>query len=135
MKRSKTLLVSNIFATAYSVYLLWVFGSAIIAAGGIDYINVIRAYFKLVFEILGVSSPSVIFLYVILILLCIHIFTFIFGCFMGWIAYIRKKSGIAKFSASLYLIGTMCFPLYLLVGLPMVILGFIGGARQKKLNI
>ena len=80
------------------------------------------------------SSPAVTFLYVILVLLCVHIIVFALGCLIGWIAYAGKKSGGAKFSATLYLIGTICFPVYLFFGLPITIVGFIGGGKQKKIN-
>lgn len=132
--RSKTLLVSNIFATIYSAVLLWIFGSAIIEAGGADFIEAVGAYFKLAFELLGMSSPAMNVLYASVILLCVHIITFVLGCLIGWIAYASKKSGSAKFAATLYLIGTICFPVYFLFGLPITIIGFIGGSKQKKIN-
>ncbi len=135
MKRSKTLLVSNILATLYSIYLLWIFGGVIIEAGGIDFIDALGSYFELAFSLFGMSSPALTFLYVILVLLCIHILTFVVGCLFGWLAYVNKKSGSAKFAASLYLIGTICFPVYLFFGLPITIVGFIGGGKQKKINI
>ena len=134
MKRSKALLVSNILATLYAVYLLWTFGGAIIEAGGADFIDAMGAYFELAFDLLGMSSPAMNFLYAIVILLCIHIVTFVLGCLIGWIAYAGKKSGAAKFAATLYLIGTICFPVYLFFGLPLTIVGFIGGGKQKKIN-
>lgn len=43
-------------------------------------------------------------------------------------------SGGAKFVATLYLIGTICFPVYLLFGLPITIVGFIGSGKQKRIN-
>ena len=134
MKRSKTLFVSDILATLYSIYLLWIFGGAIIEAGGADFIKAVEDYFELVFDLLGTSSPEVTFLYVILVLICIHIVAFVVGCLLGWLAYISKKSGTAKFAATLYLIGTICFPIYLFFGLPITIVGFIGGGKQKKIN-
>ena len=134
MKRSKALLVSNILATLYAVYLLWTFGGAIIEAGGADFIDAMGAYFELAFDLLGMSSPAMNFLYAIVILLCIHIVTFVLGCLIGWIAYTGKKSGVAKFAATLYLIGTICFSVYLFFGLPLTIVGFIGGGKQKKIN-
>lgn len=134
MKRSKTLLASNILATLYSAFLLWTFGGAIIEAGGAEFIDAIGAYFELAFELLGMSSPAVTILYVILVLLCIHIFIFVLGCLIGWISFASKKSGGAKFAATLYLIGTICFPVYLFFGLPITIVGFIGGGKQKKIN-
>ncbi|MBE6904479.1 MAG: hypothetical protein E7480_07725 [Ruminococcaceae bacterium] len=134
MNRSKTLLVSNILATLYSVYLLCIFGGAIIEAGGADFIDTIGAYFELAFNILGMNSTAVTVLYVILVLLCVHIVTFIIGCLIGWIAYASKKSGTAKLAAILYLIGTICFPVYLFFGLPITIVGFVGSGKQKKIN-
>ncbi len=132
--RSKTLLVSNILATLYSVYLVWMFGGAIIEAGGADFVDAVGAYFELAFDLLDMSSPAVTLLYVILVLLCIHISTFVIGCLIGWIAYAGKKSGGAKFAAVLYLLGTICFPIYLFCALPITIVGFIGVSKQKKIT-
>lgn len=132
--RSIALLVSNILATLYSAFLLLTFGGAIIEAGGADFVNAVGAYFELIFNVLGINSPEITVLYVILILLCIHIAVFVIGCLVGWIAYACKKSGAAKFAAVLYLLGTICFPIYILFSLPITIIGFIGGGKQKKLN-
>lgn len=132
--RSKTLLISNVLATLYSAYLIWSFGGALIEAGGINFIDAVGAYFELAFDILGMSSPAVTFLYVILVLLCAHIVAFVLGCLIGWIAYAGKKSGGAKFAATLYLIGTICFPVYLFFGLPITIVGFVCGGKQRKTN-
>lgn len=134
MKRSKTLLVSNILATLYSVYLLCTFGGAIIEAGGTDFIDAIETYFELAFDLLGMSSPALNFLYVVVILLCVHIIAFVLGCLIGWISYAGKKSGSAKLAAILYLIGTICFPIYLFFGLPITIIGFVGSGKQKKIS-
>ena len=126
----KMLLVMSLI----SVYLLWTFGGAIIEAGGADFIGAISDYFELAFDLLGMSSPAMNFVYAITILLCIHIVSFVLGCIIGWIAYAWKKSSNAKFAATLYLIGTICFPIYLFFGLPITIVGFIGGGKQKKIN-
>ncbi len=135
--RSKTLLVSNILASVYSAFLLFIFGSAIIQAGGTDYIYAVGKYFKTVFELLefmGQDSGLLMFLYVVVVLLCIHIIFFVLGCLVGWLSYIGKKSGGAKFAAVLYLLGSICFPIYLCFGLPITIVGFVGGSKQKKMN-
>lgn len=114
--------------------MLWIFGGAIIEAGGVDFIDAMGAYFEFAFDLLGMSSPAMNFLYAVVILLCIHIVTFVLGCLIGWIAYAGKKSGGAKFAATLYLIGTICFPVYIFFGLPITIIGFVGGGKQKKIN-
>lgn len=132
--RSKTLWVSNVLATVYSAWLIWTFGGAAIRAGGVDYIEAVGAYFRFAFQMLGLSSPAMNFLYAAVILLCLHIVTFVLGCLIGWISYAGKRSGGAKFAATLYLIGTICFPIYFIFGLPITIVGFIGGGKQKKLN-
>lgn len=132
--RSKCLLVSNILATLYSAVLLYIFGGAIIQAGGIDYIEALAEYFDFAFEVLKFDSPTLTFLYVFLVLISVHVVTFVIGCLFGWIAFLTKKSGIAKFAATLYLIGSICFPIYLVFGLPITIIGFIGGSKQKIIN-
>jgi len=68
-------------------------------------------------------------------LLLIHIVTFTLGVLFGWIGYSAKKSGLAKFASTLYLIGTICFPIYIFFGLPLTIIGYVGGGKQKKINI
>ena len=132
--RSKTLLISNILSTLYAGYLLWFFGGAIIAAGGMDYIEYCQQTFGAVFDLVGFSSVSVNVIYAIVILLLVHIGTFTLGSLLGWCAYLAKKSGLAKFSSTLYLIGTICFPIYFFFGLPLAIIGYIGGGKQKKIN-
>lgn len=134
MKRSIALLVSNILATAYSIYLLVVFGGAIIEAGGAEFVEAIGTYFKVVFELFGTSSSAINFMYAVVALLCVHIVVFTLGSLISWIAFLAKKSGGAKFAATLYLLGTICFPVYLFFGLPITIAGFIGGGNQKKIN-
>jgi len=106
----------------------------LIEAGGKDFLEFLRLYFKAIFDILGMSSPVVTVLYVILALICIHVLAFVLGCLIGWISFIGKKSGGAKGAAVLYLLGTICFPVYVLFGLPITIIGFVGGGRQKKRN-
>ena len=132
--RSKTLLISNILSTLYAGYLLWFFGGAIIAAGGMDYIEYCQQTFGAVFDLVGFSSVSVNVIYTIVILLLVHIGTFTLGALLSWFAYLAKKSGLAKFSATLYLLGTICFPIYIFFGLPLTIIGYIGGGKQKKIN-
>ena len=135
MKRSKILLVSNVLATVYSGYLLWTFGGAVIKAGGIEYIDALLEYFETAFsvlEMLGTSSATLTVLYVVLILLAAHIVLFVLGTIVGWLSFIGKKPG--KGAAVLYLIGTLCFPVYLFFGLPVTIVAFVGSKKQKKIN-
>ncbi len=41
---------------------------------------------------------------------------------------------LANFAAALYLIGTICFPVYILFGLLLTIIGFVGAGNQKKIS-
>ena len=135
MTRSKTLFVSNILGTLYSIYLLWTFGGAVIKAGGLDFIDALTEYFETAFsllEMLGARSTTLGLLYAILVLLAIHIVVFVLGCIVGWVSFAVKKPG--KGAAVLYLIGTICFPLYLFFGLPITIIAFVGSKKQKKIN-
>lgn len=132
--RSKTLLAANILAALYSAGLLWVFGGALIAAGGLDIAYAMAEYFDLIFSLIGTSSAAMNAMYIIFALLLAHVILFTLGALIGWISYLAKKSGGAKFAATLYLLGTICFPVYLLFGLPITIVGFIGGGKQKKIN-
>lgn len=132
--RSKALFVSNILATVYAAMLLYVFGGAIVSAGGLEYIEAWQQYFDLLFELVGFSSVSVNVLYALVILLILHVGTFTLGFLLGWIGYIAKKSGLAKLAAVLYLIGTICFPICVFFGLPITIIGFVGAGKQKKIN-
>ena len=134
MKRSKALLVANVLATLYAGWLLWIFGGAIIEAGGAEAVRTLYAYFEFAFALLGTDASSLVFLYVVLVLICVHVAGFALGCLFGWIAYLGRKSGGAKFAAVLYLVGTIAFPVYLFFGLPITIMGFVGGSKQKKLN-
>ena len=99
-----------------------------------DYIEYCQQTFGAVFDLVGFSSVSVNVIYTIVILLLVHIGTFTLGALLSWFAYLAKKSGLAKFSATLYLIGTICFPIYIFFGLPLTIIGYIGGGKQKKIN-
>lgn len=135
MKRSKALFVSNILATLYSVYLLWTFGGAVIAAGGVAFIDALMDYFREAFALLdfiGEDSTALTILYVVLVLLAAHIVLFVLGTIIGWLALAGKKPG--KTAAVMFLLGTVCFPLYLFFGLPITIIAFVGSGTQKKLN-
>ena len=135
MKRSKTLLVSNVLASLYSIYLLFQFGGAMIEAGGVDAIEALAESFKILFDLFGaldLDADVLNWIFAILILLGIHIASFLIGSLLGWISFALKKNKGAKFGATLYLIGTLCFPLFLFFGLPITIIGYIGASKQKK---
>ena len=132
--RSKKLLVANILATCYTAFLLYSFIGAIVEAGGADFVYAMGSMLGAVYDLLGMSDIDGTLLYVLAAAVVVHVAAFVLGCLIGWIAFACKKSGGAKFAAVLYLIGTICFPIFLLFGLPITIVGFVGGGDQKKLN-
>ena len=130
--RSKTLLASCILGTIYAGVLIWFCVSVFNAAGGMDYIDFWKYYFKMLFGIAGAEYAGLIT--AIVALFITHAVTVVLGALLCWLGYFAKKSAVAKLAATLFLIGTVCFPICILIGIPMIITGFIGGGNQKKLN-
>lgn len=143
--RSKALFVANLLATAYTAFLIYVFGEAIVEIvkliaeyGGEEVVEFVVAYFQFGFEVLfefaGAAATNIALMYALIILMLLHIVFFPLGMLIGWIAWISKKSGGAKFAATLYLLGTIFFPILLIFGLPITIMGYVGASKQKKIN-
>lgn len=111
-KRSIMLWIATIFASAYSVYLICYFVGGTASASGT--------------EALGGAIATA--------LVTPHMIMFLIGAIFGWIGIFVKKSWAALVAAILYSVGTILFLLYAMFGAPILILGFIGYANQKKLN-
>lgn len=60
---------------------------------------------------------------------------FLIGVVFGWLGFFTKKSWAALIAGILYSVGTLFFLAYFIFGVPLLILGFIGYAKQKKLNV
>lgn len=112
--RSKVLLVANILATLYAVYLITYFGGGVInsessaeAAGG------------------AIATA----------LVAPHMFMFLLGAVFGWVGFFIKKGWAALVAAILYSVGTLFFIVYFMFGVPILVLGFIGYANQRKLAL
>ncbi len=111
--RSKILLIADILASAYGIYLLTYFvGGTVNAADGT--------------EALGGAIATA--------LVAPHMFLFLLGAIFGWIGFLAKKAWGALVGAILYSVGTLFFIAYAMFGIPLLILGFVGYAKQKKLN-
>lgn len=135
--RSKALLTANIFATLYMGVLFWAIASVVISLGTFDVLQMFGAIgmlFETLADLLGASVIAATYLSALVVLYCVHIVVFVLGSIVGWVAFAAKKSGGAYFSAVMYLIGTICFPVFLLFTLPITILGFVGGSNQKTIN-
>lgn len=101
--------------------------------GGWDalvYSNILANTF---YELIGNSLNSVVVINVIFSLILVHIMLFVLGFLLGWIGFGFKRAGCAKAAAVLYLFATILFPVFIFLGLPLIILGFVGYSNQKKL--
>lgn len=111
-KRSKVLLVATALATIYTVYLLSYFVGGTANAEGTEAIG-------------GAIATA---------LVMPHMIMFLIGAVFGWIGVLARKSWAALVGAILYSVGTLFFLMYAMFGVPILILGFIGYGKQKKLN-
>lgn len=111
-KRSKVLLVATALATIYAVYLISYFSGATTSADTAEAIG-------------GAIATA---------LVLPHMIMFIIGAVFGWIGLLAKKAWAALVAAILYAVGTFFFLAYAMFGVPILILGFVGYAKQKKLN-
>ena len=137
MKRSKALLVVNILTTLYIAAVIWFVGGLVKELGGLDYIEAWADYFELYFdmvEFVGSHEDVVFVLYLAMILFCVHMALFVLGNFLGWLSFLCKAGVGANFAATFYLLGTIACPVALLIGLPLTIVGYIGGKNQRKIN-
>lgn len=112
-KRSIMLLISVILSTAYTVYLISYFVGGTASASGTDAIAG------------GIATAFV----------TPHMLLFLLGSVFGLIGYLVKKPWGALVAAILYSVGTLLFLMYAMFGIPLLILGFIGYANQRKLNM
>lgn len=133
--RSKTLLVSNILVSLYSVLLSWIFiGFAILNAGGKGILNAIGGFFETAFKTIDIDLAIINYLSLLGILSLVHLAVFLIGCAVAWVAYGKKSQAVAIASAVIFLIGTICSPINFIFGLPVTVATFIGANNQKNLN-
>lgn len=109
--RSKMLLVSNLLASAYAIYLITYFVGGTASAEGTAAVG-------------GAIATA---------LVMPHMIMFLIGAVFGWIGYLGKMSWAALVGAILYSVGTLFFLAYFMFGVPLLVFGFIGYSKQKKL--
>ena len=63
-----------------------------------------------------------------------HMIMFLIGAVFGWIGFLFRQAWSALVAAILYAVGTLLFMLYAMFGVPILIFGFIGYAKQRKIN-
>jgi len=111
-KRSLLLLITTAIATAYTVYLFVHFGGAVSGSEGAEQV--------------GAAIASA--------LVMPHGIMMGLGAVFGWIGYGLKAPWGALVAAILYAVGMVLFIAYFMFALPIMVLGFISYANQKKLN-
>lgn len=109
--RSKVLIVATALATIYSVYLITYFVGGTANSSGPEAVG-------------GAIATA---------LVTPHIIVFSIGAVFGWLAVFAKKCWAALVAAILYSVGTLFFLAYFMFGVPILVLGFIGYRKQKKL--
>jgi len=63
-----------------------------------------------------------------------HMVMFAIGAVFGWLGVFMKASWAALVAAILYAVGTVLFLAYIMCGAPIMIVRFVGYAKQKKIN-
>ena len=135
--RSKTLIVANVFATVWTGIMICSVIS-FFAKGGSAYFVWANHTNILLSGLLESAEDIQIFttvLNILYVFFSLHTFLFTLATILGWIGYICKGSGFALSAAILYLVGTLVCPIFILTGLPIIILGFVGQGCQRKLNV
>lgn len=134
--RSKALLASNILA---SIYIPILFGTTILLIEQISKIRVNIPYMSfefwiLIFKLVQYSSTALTTVFVIVVLALLHVVLFVLAILLGWIAYARKSWGTGLASAIIYLVGSVIFPISLVLVLPImsIVFGFVGAFDQRK---
>lgn len=111
--RSKILFVANAVATIYAIYLISYFYGGTLNSDGA--------------EAVGGAIASA--------LVTPHLAMFLIGAVFGWLGFALKANWAALVAGILYSVGTLLFPLYFMFGVPILVLGFVGYSKQKKLNL
>lgn len=110
--RSKILFLCALLASAYTVYLLWYFGSSL---GDLNSSE----------EIGGAIATA---------LVTPHMLAMGVGAIFSWLGFFLRKSWAALVGAILYCVSDLLFIMYSMFCIPIIILAFIGYSKQKKLN-
>lgn len=109
--RSKVLFICALISSLYVTYLMNYFGSSM---GNMDSAE----------EISGAIATA---------LVTPHMTIIGLGAIFSWLGFFLKKPWGALVGAILYCVGALIFMLYAVFCVPLIILGFIGYSKQKKL--
>lgn len=110
--RSKVLFVASLLATIYVIYLMVYFGGASTSTDSAEAIG-------------GAIATALVMPHMVITGL---------GAVFGWIGFGAKKNWAALVAAILYSVGLLLFFVYFMFSVPLIVLGFVGYSKQKKLN-
>ena len=113
-KRSVCLLITTLLASFYAIYLLIYFSGGVAPSADTS-------------EAIGGAIATA--------LVLPHMILFLAGAIFSWIGYFLRANWGALVAAILYSVGTLFFLAYFMFGVPLLVLGFISYAKQKKLNL
>ncbi len=111
-KRSIILLITSILSTAYFIYLIVYFGSAIGTTTGS--------------EQAGAALATA--------LVLPHIILIAVGAIFSWLGFFLRMKGLTLVGAIFFTIALFVFLPYFMFSAPLLILGFISFANQNKLS-
>ncbi|MDD3048810.1 MAG: hypothetical protein PHQ89_02315 [Bacilli bacterium] len=111
--RSKLLFASAVVSTIYIVYL-------------ITYLGMMMSSSSNAAAVIGGAIATA--------LLTPHMLIIGLGAVFAWIGFGTKQTWGALVAAILYCAGALVFLLYAMFSIPLIILGFLGYANQKKIN-
>lgn len=105
--------ISTILATAYAIYLIaYFYGVNANADGAIEQIG-------------GALATA---------LVTPHIVMIAMGVIFSWLGIFLRASWSALVAAILYAVASVIFMVYIMFAAPIMIIAFVGYAKQKKIN-
>lgn len=111
-KRSTALIIATLLASAYAIYLFVYFVGGTASSDGLEALS-------------GAIATA---------LVTPHAVMFAIGAVFGWLGVFLRKTWAALVAGILYSVGTVLFLAYAMFGAPILIVGFVGYANQKKIN-
>lgn len=112
-RRSKCTFVAALLATAYFIYLVVYFTGAIGGSEGAEAVGV------------GIATA----------LVMPHMTFVLLGLIFNWLGFSLRANWATLTGSILYCVALISFPLYFFFVLPSLILGFVGYAKQRKMNL
>lgn len=110
-KRSKSLFACAVLATLYVLYII----------------------FNLTGSMSSTDSAEVIGGAIATALVTPHLIVVGLGAVFSWLGFFLRKMWAALVGAILYCVGALLFIVYALFCVPLIVLGFVGFSKQKKI--